>query len=236
MIWFVLGAAALLLSLLLGQRFVRADPKTLARNLARVFGVSLMLAAIVLAYTGRFGLASSAGIFGWMLFFSPRFAAFRRSAGRPSGGQASAIETAYLRMRLDHDTGALSGEVLKGRFSGRSLESLSVQELISLYDECSLQDPESAPLVETYLDRRRPDWRESWRGGQDEAASGKARGGGEGPMSREDAYRILGLEPGASEDEIKRAHRRLMKIVHPDQGGSNYLAAKINRAKDILVG
>jgi hypothetical protein len=57
-----------------------------------------------------------------------------------------------------------------------------------------------------------------------------------GPMAREEAYEVLGLHPGASETEIKEAHRRLMRGAHPDAGGSDWLAARINQARDILLG
>jgi len=55
-------------------------------------------------------------------------------------------------------------------------------------------------------------------------------------MSRDEAYEVLGLHPGASETDIKEAHRRLMRGAHPDAGGSDWLAARINQARDILLG
>ncbi|HEY5606754.1 MAG TPA: DnaJ domain-containing protein [Alphaproteobacteria bacterium] len=152
----------------------------------------------------------------------------------PTPGKATDIETRTLRMRLDHDTGALEGTVLDGPFRGRTLAELSREELLALLRDCRADDPESAPLVESYLDRvHGADWRTGDSGPRSQSgASGPTRG----PMTRDEAYKVLGLNPGATADEIHEAHRRLMLKIHPDQGGSTYLAAQINQAKDLLLG
>jgi hypothetical protein len=132
-------------------------------------------------------------------------------------------------MELDHDTGALRGRVRKGAFAGRELESMSPAEMALLWQDCRFADPRSAQLIEAYLDRAHPSWRE-------DLARAQAEPGTAGFMTREEAYEVLGLKPGASEDDIRRAHRELMLKIHPDRGGSSYLAAKINQAKDVLLG
>jgi DnaJ-domain-containing protein 1 len=135
-------------------------------------------------------------------------------------------------MRLDHDSGQMSGRVMSGDFHGRELDKLDRAELITLRKEV-LSDPESLALLEAYLDRRIAGWREDVEGN---AAAGAGGAPDSGPMTDQQAYEILGLAPGASKAEIRAAHRRLMMRMHPDQGGSTYLAAKINQAKDRLLG
>jgi hypothetical protein len=152
----------------------------------------------------------------------------------PTPGKATNVETRTLRMRLDHDTGALEGTVLTGSFRGRTLQELSREDLLDLLRECRADDPESAQLLEGYLDRAHgADWRTDDAGPRGQPGAG---GPARGPMTRDEAYKILGLEPGATPEDIHEAHRRLMLKVHPDQGGSTYLAAQINQAKDLLLG
>jgi len=137
-------------------------------------------------------------------------------------------------MSLDHDSGTMTGTVLRGEFAGMRLEELGRADLLALLRECRAEDEEGARLLEAYLDRVHPDWRDELAG---ERPGGSGSGGhpGGGDMTVEEAYAILGLGPGADAEAIKEAHRRLMVKLHPDHGGSDYLATKINRARDVLL-
>ncbi len=226
--WFVLGVC-LLAALLLGARwFLSADPKVLAR-VVRWGAVGIAVAVVsFLALTGRLGLAVPIAIMVLMVMRRRRGFRFPSMGGTPSLGQSSEVETEYLTMTLDHDSGIISGRVLRGRFAGRELGELGFEDLMELLAECRQHDEQAARLVESYLDRTGP---EDWR----ERVGGAASAAPSGPMTAEEAYEILGLEPGATAEEIKDAHRRLIQKIHPDHGGSSYLAAKINQAKEVLL-
>ena len=160
-----------------------------------------------------------------------------QAAQGPTPGSTSRVEAEWLRMTIDHDTGKLDGEVLNGVFRGRTLDSLAPQDLLALLAECRRNDPESARLLETYLDRRfGRDWRHE-EANEDTTDESRGTGVGEveASMTVPQALRILGLEPGATREAVVEAHRRLIQKLHPDRGGSSYLAAQINRAKDILL-
>jgi hypothetical protein len=130
-------------------------------------------------------------------------------------------------MQLDHDTGALRGTFVAGRHQGAALDRLDVKTLVGLIGEF---DEESRALLTAYLDRRDPRWSE-----YAQADATARRSSASGKMSEQEAYQILGLQPGASAEAIGSAHRTLMKKFHPDQGGTTYLAARINEAKEILL-
>jgi hypothetical protein len=246
-LYFAGGVAILCGLLLLLYLFVNADPLRLARAL-KVFGiVAAVLAAAALAvFTGFFVLFLPLPLlWGFFARGGRRFGGFQ-SAFRPAGGgpglggagfgnrgQSSSVTTPFLRMTLDHDTGAMSGTILAGRFAGMRLDELGITELLALLRECRAEDEEGARLLEAYLDRLHPDWRERLRGAQPGAGAARPAAG---DISVEEAYAILGLAPGASVEEIKEAHRRLMVKLHPDHGGSDYLATQINRARDVLLG
>ena len=144
----------------------------------------------------------------------------------PTPGQTSEVETAYLAMRLDHDTGEMDGTVIQGRHEGRTLRDLGLPELLDLLDECRA-DRQSMAVLEAYLDRVHEDWREHRR---------PPPGRSPDAMSEDEARAVLGVGPDATREEIVQAHRRLMQRLHPDRGGSDYLAAKLNAAKDLLLG
>ncbi len=153
------------------------------------------------------------------------------SSSQQSGGNRSKVTTALLEMTLDHDTGVMDGLVLQGEMQGRALSDLSESEFIRLLNYCRHQDGDSARLLETYLDKR---FGESWRA-DDTGSTDNASPEGSGELTREEAYEILGISPGATRDEIIQAHRRLMQKMHPDRGGSTWLAARINEAKKCLL-
>ena len=239
------GLAALLLVLLALRWFTRTPPQDVARVLKRgaLYGAIALL--LVLAATGRLHwlYAMIGALFAMLprlIWYIPllgglyrRYRAARSTMGQPPSGRTSQVEARYVRMSLDHDTGAIEGMVLEGRYKGARLGELSLDQLVELLRECRLDDEESARLVEAFLDKAHG---EHWRGhagaGAADGAAGPAAGGA---MNVEEAYQVLGLEPGASEEEIIAAHRRLMQKLHPDRGGTGYLAARINQAKDLLL-
>lgn len=240
---FFLAGVSLLLILVLGVRLLqKADPKKLASILRKVTGVIALAAAVFLTVRGAFPLAIPLGVFGLALLGRPVGSGFGFGLGgaRKSPGQTSKVRTEALEMELDHDTGRMDGRSLKGTFEGRPLSTLSDTEVIELFEELERSEVHGAALLEAYLDWRLPDWRD----GQERAGDGPSESAGSqrrrhvasSRMGPEEAYAVLGLSEGASPNDIRRAHRSLMKKLHPDQGGSNYLAARINEAKEVLLG
>jgi hypothetical protein len=225
----LLGIAALVLLLWALNAFTKTDPKVAARVLKTSAGTAALAGAVILVALGRVGIALPLGVAGlFLLGLWPGGMGFGRRARR-SPGQVSRVRSAFLEMELDHDTGAMRGRILAGRHEGVGLDALDLATLLGLLAEI---DEESRALLATYLDRRNPGWREHAKADATTGTGGPPR---TGPMTQEEAYQILGLEPGASAEEIGHAHRTLMKKLHPDQGGSTYLAARINEAKDTLL-
>lgn len=227
--WFALGALALFGLLLLLRALATVDPAVLARGL-RIAGAAVLVAAAgLLVFSGRIGTAMMLGSFLLPFFVRWRQLGRRvRAAAGPAAGRSSTVETRFVEMTLDHDSGAVTGVVRDGAFAGRTLESLSFAEALALWREAA-GDADSARVVEGWLDRAHgDDWRER-------AGTGGAAPAG-GPMTEAEALDILGLEPGADDDAVRNAHRRLMMANHPDRGGSTWVAAKINEAKDLLLG
>ncbi len=233
---FVIGL--ILLFLLLGaiKQFGRMDARAVAKAVRHGGGVLGLLAAALLLLRGRVGMAAAlagmaASFAGWRSL-GPAWTSFRTAAGgagaRP--GRVTTARSAMLEMRLDHDTGVMSGAVLAGAYAGRAVESLSRPELIALRDELSRDDPDGVNLLEAYLDRRFTGWREA-----DEGEGEPRRRGAAGSMTRHEALEVLGLQEGATPADIIRAHRTLMKKLHPDHGGSTASAARVNEAKDVLT-
>ena len=228
-LYLALGVVVVLLLVQLGRWFVAANPQDLAKGL-RWAAIGLVGAAVVaLAATEQFGLLAMLAPAAVALFVAWRRARQVPPAAAPTPGQVSAVDTAFLHMELDHASGAMTGRVLSGRFAGRALGELGLAELLALRAECA-GDASSLAVLDSYIDRTQPaDWRAQAEAAEPPARSSEA-------ITRERAYEILGLAPGADETAIREAHRRLMLKNHPDHGGSAYIAAEINRARDVLLG
>jgi len=224
----IFGLVVLALALWVLGVMSKVDPKIAARVVKLSGGLIALGVAVFVGLRGEIGVAIPLGLFGlgllgWIPFGPAGFS----QRTQKSAGQTSRVRSTFLEMELDHDSGQMRGRIIAGSRRGEALEALDVKTLAGLLDEF---DEESRALLVAYLDRRDAGWSEHAQG---HAAAGRAAASS-GKMTEQEAYQILGVEPGASADVITRAHRTLMKKLHPDQGGSTYLAARINEAKEIL--
>lgn len=230
MVTLIAGVVALVIIWYALDKFRSANPAILARAVKLAGGVISLAAAALIGVRGNLAFAIPLGLFGLgLLGWAPFGPAGFSSRTQRGSGQQSKVRSAFLDMTLDHDSGALTGDVIAGPYAGRSLAEFDLaglRELIRGFDD------ESRALLAGYLDRRFPDWRAAAGADASTGRSAPSRG----KMTREEAYQILGLAPGASNDAIAQAHRNLMKKLHPDQGGSTYLAARVNEARDLLLG
>jgi hypothetical protein len=190
---------------------------------------------LFLLLRGSFPLAAAVGALGaWLLGRAKSPGGWDFSWPRRPDG-VSRVRSAMIEMELDHATGAMRGTILAGADEGRSLDTLTRPACEALYRQCLADDPDGARLLEAYLDRRFPGWRQTGQGEGDAGSAGARRSRRDAAMSEDEAYEVLGLRKGASREDVSRAHRTLMKKLHPDQGGSTDLAARVNEAKDVLM-
>jgi hypothetical protein len=237
MAYFLAGCALLVLLLLAGRQFAYANPSKLVGTMRKTAGIAVLAAAGFLLVRGALPLAIPLAVFGlslmgrggWFGLGGP-FASSRRTPG-----QKSDVRTDRLEMQLDHDSGQMDGTCFTGQFAGRRLSTLSDREAMELLAELHHEGAPEAALMEAYLDWRLPGWR-GHESEADERTEKRRRRAGSNRMSAEEAYAVLGIGRDASEEDIRQAHRRLMMKMHPDQGGSTYLAARINEAKEVLLG
>ncbi|MEL6819104.1 MAG: DnaJ domain-containing protein [Pseudomonadota bacterium] len=207
--------------------FLVTPAEKIVGHLKILLPAALGLVGAAFVFTGRIAFGAPLLIFAYTLYSR------MRGVIRGGGGsrQRSTVRSALLEMELDHGSGELNGLVLQGKFEGRDLNSLSDPEVLEFAADAA-GDNESLQLLEAYLDRRMPTWRDD---AQAYAGTGHAAAAEPGAMTEQEAYEILGLEPSAGVADIRKAHRRLMQSVHPDVGGSAFLAQRINEAKDFLL-
>jgi hypothetical protein len=236
MVYLLLALFALSGIVLMLRVYASASPASLTRAVRRASIASAALGALLLLFRVPLGfmfLAVSA-ILPLTLRWRALWPDFGAAPNRPRG-KFSRIETKHLRMALDHDSGALDGLVLDGPYRDRMLSKLSLEQILEVRSVCLRDDPDGVPLIEAYLDRvHGAGWRErnSGRQSSDNATPRHASSA----MTREEALEVLGLQPTASEAEIRETYHSLMMKLHPDHGGSDYLAAQVNRARDVLLG
>lgn len=250
MLRLVLLFIAVVAAVLFVHWLIKEDPRKVAEKLrhgALYAGAGLL---VLLAVTGRlhwlFALLGAAAPFVGRMLSLLRFVplasqlytryqnaqnAKAAAGGNPGGGgDTSHVRSKHLHMTLDHDSGEMDGEILDGDFQGRRLSQMQLTELLSLLRRYRAEDNDSAALLQAFLDRYHGGWEQEGEQGRQSTSAGG------GPMTPDEAGQVLGIAPDAPREEVIEAHRRLMQKLHPDRGGSDYLAAKINQAKDLLLG
>jgi hypothetical protein len=223
----LIGIVALLIILWFMHKFVQANPTGMAKLLQKGGGIVSLVVAFFVAMRGGLVVAlplafMGFGLLGWMPAGLPGW-------GSGRAGRVSRVRSPYIEIEIDLDSGAMRGRVLAGRAAGAALETLDDAALNGLMAEF---DDESRKLLLAYLDRRNAGRREH---PHDRAHARQGAAASTGKMTEQEAYQVLGLQPGAAAKEIGHAYRTLMKKLHPDQGGSTYLAARVNEAKDVLL-
>jgi hypothetical protein len=225
----ILGLAVLFVLIFVGRMVSTSDPKKLAKLVRRIGAIASFALALLLAARGQIFLAVPLAFFGAGLLGWIAVPASWTSRTQRSTGQVSRVRSQFVEMELDHDSGEMRGKILAGQYENVPLDALDPPTLLKLRSEF---DPESRALLEAYLDRRTPGWREDVN---EDPGAGRSEPPRHSPMTEEEAHQILGLETGAADADVRRAHRSLMKKLHPDQGGSTYLAARVNEAKEVLL-
>ena len=235
----LLGIVLLVGFLLFGRWYSTADPKEALKALKWI-GIGLFVLIVgFFIFTGRlswafFGLPV---LLPWLMRaravarVAKTFSRMSQANTGVGSGNTSDVETQYFQMTLDHDSGDMSGIIRYGEHSGKNLEDLTTTQLVELLKTCQLEDLDSARVLEAYLDRNRPDWRDFADG-----AGHSSPNANSSTMDRAQALQVLGLNSNATDQQIKDSHRKLISGMHPDHGGSDYLAAQINQAKDVLLG
>ncbi|MGH1418640.1 MAG: DnaJ domain-containing protein [Hyphomicrobiaceae bacterium] len=241
--YFLAGLVIIVAIMFALRWFAQANPQALARKMRTFGGVFCMLIGALLLVRGLGVIGLPLSAFGLYLFLGQGRNA-RLSRGQQGTGKISRVATDYVEMELDHDTGQMKGRVRKGQFFGKELADLAPVDIAKLWQECRYVDPQSAELLAAYLDNTYANWREDMARATEQ---GEAYEPGDGAkasapppdtdttMSLEEAYDVLGLDRTATADDVRRAHRDLMRKIHPDHGGSTYLASKINAAKEMLL-
>ena len=231
-----------------GLRVLLRKQNLTVKQFMGIYGATLVgLALLFLAATGRlnpvfallgaalpflmrtFGLIMQGQQIAALVKAFKRFSLGPGASGAQNTPQSSEITTDYFHMELFHDTGMMDGTVLAGQFKDAKLSQLELSQLTALLSEVA-GDADSYHLLQAYLDREHEGWQ-----GTNQSDQGSSPPPSSGEMTEREALDILDLEDDADKDAIISAHRRMMQKMHPDRGGSTYLATMINGAKELLL-
>ena len=234
MSWVLLVGLVGLLIFYLATLYIRRDMRTLVRTLRGLFGWGSLAAAGILLLLRQVGIATILAFLGITVLTRGRIGPIDLTTTGRTEGSRSKVRSKFLEMELDHDSGDVFGRVVAGGYRGKDLIDLDENEMREFLTEVS-RDSDSHSLLVTWLDANRSGWRDHFGFGEEGPEEPAAGSSSAQPMDRHQALQILGLNESASDAEIKAAHRHLLKKMHPDQGGSNFLASRINAAKDYLL-
>ena len=235
---FLLGIALLVGLILFGRWYVNANPKEALKALKWIGIGFFIILSFFFFLSGRLSwiFLGIPALLPWLMRarsvarVAKTFSRMSQANEGKKSGNTSNVETRFFKMTLDHDSGNMSGSISEGIHLGKDIADLTTQQLIVLLNTCLLEDVSSARILEAYLDRNHPDWHDFIN--ESDASSKWAN---TPSMDRTLALQILGLSQDATDKLIKEAHRKLISGMHPDHGGSDYLAAQINQAKDFLL-
>ena len=235
LLWVMFGVGAVFTGFFLVMRLAGRLQTAAPRALGETTIVAAVFSVTILVWVGRLPTI-------WLLYVLPLPAAAigyalwgRLGPGNGAKRSKFRIRTLYLKMIPDHDAGLFDGEVIKGTYRGTVLSTMTLKELRLLQIEVS-SDPDSVNILNAWLDHAHAGARRGESADADADAKGRqSHRQTNGAMHEEEAWNLLGLSRGASAGEIKASHRRLIKQVHPDHGGTDYLAHKINEAKNLLL-
>jgi hypothetical protein len=249
----ILLAAVIITVAWFGIRWLQGHSSQHLRHTLFRFILYIGIAAVItLALTGRLHwlVAVAASMVPFIQRLAPllRYVPFARQAYRhyqsrkyasnsPPPDQASSVSARFIQMTLNHSDGSIDGVILEGPYRQRRLSELGLEQLLECLEQWQHHDDESVRLLSAYLDQT---YGNKWRQANGSGSTADPNGGSDGDhqrngMTEDEALAILGLNKPASREAVVAAHRRLMQKLHPDRGGSNYLAVKINQAKDLLL-
>lgn len=219
-----------------GKKLLKNGPSNLIKPAIIAIGILLVLAVItgranaIFAVIGGL-MASAFRLAPLAMRFYPQIRGALKSFGIDLPGSVSKVNTKTLVLTIDQVSGEIDGDVLNGNYADRKLSELTLDEIKSYYQFCSTEDPRALKLIAAFIQKEMP---EQWTTGPWYGQASSNVNADQG-MTTQEALDILGLEAGADREKITHAHKRLMTKLHPDKGGNDYLATRINQAKDFLL-